>query len=429
MLDPARWARLSEPQFAFGGTGLGQRAKVGAVMDHHLRPPGATLSSIYESVFLTNTAPPIELPDREGKSYALTRANFEEHRAKLVKLIACIANRANDVGYIVCRGDAQEANLVDGALVDDAVRSKVYPHVPFELTRENVGGRVVDFIVVSSRNRPHLMTNAGGEMIIPFRGAANNITAGRHELDHMYEARQLVALRQLLARAAAPGENPVDQFLAEVDWGGLSETSDQEFVYAIVPQFLEDMPLGSLVDSKDAHAITNNIFHETIESAGVQDWFAQFGSFVTGRHDGYFEIYQPSAFEGHRIGTIRLYDIGAVIARVWILEPQIDGQKMFSFNHFTTALRGTLDFASRVYAQATFPKGDVEIRTALANAEDLGLWIVPSANPRKVLPNRDVGRRCFIPNRPIVVDPHLLQAQATEISEKIGRALKTHYGS
>lgn len=121
-----------------------------------------------------------------------------------------------------------------------------------------------------------------------------------------------------------------------------------------------------------------------------------------------------------------MYDVGALITRIWILEPLFDGQKRYSFNHFLTALRGTLEFTSRLYADAGYPVGEVEIHSALANAEDLDLWITPSIN--HVLPNRDVGRRLYVPKRPVVVDPHAMEAQASELVDRIGRALRSHYG-
>lgn len=387
----------------------------------------ATHRTVYDALFPGGAPTAIEYPDREGKAYALTRAGFEANREKLIKTIACIANRAKSVGYIVCRGAATEEALVDAALVDDAVRSKIFPHVPFELTRRNLDGLVVDFITIDTRHRPHLMLNSGGELVIPFRGAANNITAGRHELDRIYEERQLLALRQLLARADAPDEDPVERFLLEADWGGLSETQAQEFLFAIVPQHLEQRPLAEFVVAKDAHAIVHNIWLQAINVTGPSDWFAPEAGIVAGYHDDYFEIYQPSRFTGHRIGTIRVYDVGALVSRIWIIEPLIDDRKRFSFNHFCTSLRGTIEFAWRLYAHASYPLGKVEIRAGLANAEDLDLWITPSVN--HILPNRDVGRRLYVPKRPIVMESHALEAKAGDIADVIGRDLKRHYGA
>ena len=192
--------------------------------------------------------------------------------------------------------------------------------------------------------------------------------------------------------AGTPDEDPVEQFLAEVDWGGLAETEDQEFIFAVVPQDLSETPFAEFIHGKDIHARVNNIWLETMNLTGTSDWFARNAGIVTSYRDNLLEIYQPSAFEGHRIGTIRLYDVGALVSRIWILEPLIDKQKRFSFEHFQMALRCTLEFTWRLYEQASYPAGDVEVRRASANAEDLNLWITPSIN--NVLPNRDVGRRC-----------------------------------
>lgn len=397
-------------------------------MTDNMNAAAVTYRAIYDSVFpsaatLTSTT---ERPDRETKSFALTRAAFDANRDKLVRTIACIANSAKSIGYILCRGGPNEDPLVDAAPVDDAVRSKVFPHVPFEITRQQIDGNIVDFITIETRNRPHFMMNSASELVVPFRGAANNITAGRHELDRIYEERQVLALRRLLARGGAPDEDPVEMFIAEVDWGGLSETQDQEFVFAVVPQDLGQTPLAEFICAKDAHAIVNNIWIQAMNVTGDSDWFARNAGIVTGYRDNYLEIYQPSAFQDHRIGTIRVYDMGALISRIWILEPLMDGRKRYSFNHFQTALRGTLEFTWRLYAHAGYPVGEVEIRSALVNAEDLDLWITPSVN--HILPNRDVGRRLYVPKRPVVVDPHAIEAQASDLTGRIGRALRSHYG-
>jgi hypothetical protein len=398
-------------------------------MEDDLSRAVESLENVYRSLFPSADGDPLELPTREGKAYALTHAAFAEKKGQLSKVIAAIANRTTEVGYVVCRGGAVEADLVDGAVVDDAVRATVYPHVPLSVTRQSIDGRTVDFIVIGpSRNRPHLMRNGGGEMIIPFRGAANNITAGRHEIDAMYEDRFVVQLRRNLQRLTGDLSDPVEDFLAQNDWGGLSETSDPEFVFAVVPQEHTKAPLLDLIQAPDAHARVQAVWSDTIRADGDTDWFTLHGSFVTGFHDDYLEAYQP-ARDDHRIGTIRMYDSGAIVTRIWILEPSVDGQKMYSFNHFKTALRASLRFAWRLYQAAQSPTSEVEVRCALANAEDLDLWIVPSANPRKVLPNRDVGRRLFLPKRPVTVDPHELEARAADVSEQVGRVLKSHYGS
>lgn len=397
-------------------------------MDDNISRAAESLDEVYRSLFTSPDGNPLELPTREGKAYALTHTTFAEKKAALTKVIAAIANRTTEVGYVVCRGGPTEADLVDAAIVDDAVRAAVYPHVPLRVIRQGIDGRVVDFIVIGpSRNRPHLMRNAGGEMIIPFRGAANNITAGRFELDAMYEERFIVQLRRDLQRLAGDQTDPIEEFLAQNDWGGLSETSDAEFVFAVVPESLGTTPLADLIQSSDAHARVQAVWSDTIRADGDTDWFTLHGSFVTGFHDYYLEAYQP-AHDDHRIGTIRIYDSGAVVTRIWILEPFIDGEKMFSFNHFKTALRASLRFAWRLYEATRYPAAKVELRCALANAEDLGLWIVPSANPRIVLPNRDVGRRLYLPKRPVILDPHELEARAAEVSEQVGRILKSHYG-
>ena len=51
---------------------------------------------------------------------------------------------------------------------------------------------------------------------------------------------------------------------------------------------------------------------------------------------------------------------------------------LMSRSDFRTALCGTLKFTWRLYAHAGYPVGDVEIRSALANAEDLICALCPA---------------------------------------------------
>lgn len=387
-----------------------------------------SLDQVYRTVFVDEGSPPRELPSREGKSYALTASMFRAKRDKIVKTIASLANHGADIAYIIFRGDKVEDDPVDPALVDDAIRSVIYPRITVEIVRSSIDGRVVDFVKVpATKNRPHLMKNTSDELILPVRGAANNSTAGRHELDAMYDERTLDLIRRALnVKVDRDPREATEDYLNEIDWGGVSESVDPEFVFAVVPAPIGGTPLKTFIDSRELHSVLFNAWTETITKENETDWFTLNGDFVTGYHDDYIEAYQP-ARDNHRIGTIRIFDTGVVVTRIWILEPVIDGSKMFSFNHFKTALRLSLIYTSRVYALAGLPGTDLEIRCSLIRTGDLDLWITPS-HPRRVLQNRDVGRRLEIPKRSIRAHSNELAAKAAAISEDVARALRGHYG-
>jgi hypothetical protein len=272
-------------------------------MDNESPSPAESLDDVYRSLFPTPGGDPIELPTREGKSYALTHATFAEKKAAIVKLVASIANRAPEIGYVVFRGDPNEAAIVDGAVVDDAIRSTIFPHVSFAVDRRSIDGLTVDFLIIGpNRNRPHVMRNSAGEFVVPFRGAANNIMAGRFELDNMYETRQVTSLRRELQRLSNDDDDSVGEFLAENDWGGLSETADPEFVYAIVPEVTRNTALQGFIQAPNLNMLFITIMQRTMQEFGEENWFVWTGGFTSGFYDDYAELYQ-SAREKHRIGN------------------------------------------------------------------------------------------------------------------------------
>jgi hypothetical protein len=385
-----------------------------------------SIEDVYRSLFQAGTAQP-ELPTREAKSYGLTEAEFNSRADKIVKTLASIANTGADAGYIIFQGEVTAHQLVDAAIVDKAVSSLVHPRIRFDIQQYVIDGRYVDVIrIPKSEHRPHLLKNRGGEIIIPFRGAANNVTAGWHELNEMYDARFRSLFASMLgSRSLEPADDPVGEELHGLDWGGATGSEDPEFVFALVPA-KPGQYLKALIEGQHAHSVLNNIFTRTINEAKVVDWFAPHGDFITGPRDGAVELYQ-TARGGHRIGTVMLYDSGSIIARIWILDPEVYGAPAFFLSHFVSALRGSLQFAHRVYAEAD-AEMKLELRCALFNAQELTL-LVPSAFGTNVaLANRDVGRRLFLPKRPIELLSNELDARAPEVADQVGKKLKTHYG-
>jgi hypothetical protein len=228
--------------------------------------------------------------------------------------------------------------------------------------------------------------------------------------------------------------NSTDAVLArlrEIDWGDLSGAKGPNFLFCVTPLGLGDaLPLRALVESSSAHNIVQSEVNGTLSEDGTPDWLGgPIVELTSTLHEDYFEAWQP-ARGGERIGTLFIYESGIIIARIWILEPTATGEKVFSFMHFIAALRASLRFAGRLYKHATMPIGAVDIRALLVNAEDLDLWKTPgaltTANRRA---NRDVGRILQLPNRPFSAIAGSLEAEADEISQRLGRSLLDHYGA
>jgi hypothetical protein len=354
-------------------------------------------------------------------------------KEKIIKTIAAMANRGFDVAYIVFRGDLASEAQIDAAELDDAIRKTLYPSVSVELEgRRIIDGFAVDFLrIAGGQNRPHFMRNASNEMTIPFRGAANNTMAARHELDEMYRERTIDLIRRALAGGspAVSDEDPVLTKLQEIDWGNASSATDPEFIFSLVPTRDDRArPLRDLIESRSAHVVVNNAVLQIV-SKEASDWLAgPTSDLVSAPREDYLEVWQP-ARDGHRIGTILLYESGIVIVRIWILEPFMDGERAFSFNHFKSAFRASLWFASLIYQHATVPIGPVDVRGLIINAQDLDLWMTPSNNPKIIRQNKDVGRYWYLPKRPIEVNPGSLEAEADSLAERFGKSLLAHYGT
>jgi hypothetical protein len=165
-----------------------------------------------------------ELSNEEAKRYFLTTESFRVHRDRIVLTIAGIANTGLE-GAIVFRGPEQLPEpVLDGAVLDDAIRRVVHPRVDAFVLTQTIEGQRVDFIrVPESNRRPHIISLNDGRFAVPIRGVANNIAAARAELDEMYHAQHLAFIRSIVPDAENPMTSELHQTVKHVGIGWRSE--------------------------------------------------------------------------------------------------------------------------------------------------------------------------------------------------------------
>jgi hypothetical protein len=268
-----------------------------------------------------------ELHNIEKKGYYLTADRLANNplKSNIVETVAHIANQQADNGVIIFQETPPPVGLtplVDPKYVDDAIRSRVVPHVLVNVVSRDVGGQRVDAIIIPrTSNRPHLLKLDDGRVILPIRGAANNLTAARAELDQMYEERFIGILRQALPQYYIGGADPVTPHLERVRYG-LSEDDVPETSVMVIPLPLQpDRLTEELLLNAKTGPLVARLLNETqdIDRARFQDWFGR----DQGSRDGglYFEVYAPR-LRGAPPWSIRLYRSGTVIYRseLWLIE-------------------------------------------------------------------------------------------------------------
>ena len=149
------------------------------------------------------------------------------HGQKLVETIAAIANTGRADGIIMCQGRIGEHGapaIEDPQRLDLLVRTSVYPPVHFTIERITIAQSAVDVIVIPrSSQRPHFMKLSDGDnrFFVPLRGAANNVTAARHQVDEMYQELTLETLRRAFPGIRIDGDagDITLNYAAEIGYG------------------------------------------------------------------------------------------------------------------------------------------------------------------------------------------------------------------
>jgi predicted HTH transcriptional regulator len=179
---------------------------VSAPLDPQESPlPDASLDTVYRRLFATDGSK-TEFPQYERKDYFLSAEMISIHGKVLIETIAGIANVGRATGFIMCRGklDIQNGSsdppvIEDSERLDQLMRAAVYPPVHFTVDRVTIEGAMVDVVFIPKSNqRPHFMKDLSGahRFFVPIRGAANNTTAARHQVDQMYQELTIETLRR-----------------------------------------------------------------------------------------------------------------------------------------------------------------------------------------------------------------------------------------
>jgi hypothetical protein len=191
--------------------------------DGVLNVSAASLEALYRRLF-SDDGGAAEHPSYEAKRFYLTPDMIDLHRDNLVETIAGIANVGRETGLIFCQGRGDPSAIEDPERLDQIARAAVHPRVHFTIQRMEVAGRMVDLIAIPlSLTRPHVMRASGGanRYFIPLRGAANNITTARHELDLMYREATLDMLRRAFPHASIEIDagDAVLRYVEEIGYG------------------------------------------------------------------------------------------------------------------------------------------------------------------------------------------------------------------
>lgn len=156
----------------------------------------------------------VEFPGAELKSYSFSAANIRNNAKKIAETIAGLANRGFEQSYVVgVSSDPAEAPLLDPAELDDLLMKHVHPRVVAELVRRTYDGLTVDFAIIpKSALRPHIIRIDDGRYVVPLRGLANNVTAARNEIEHIYESRMMDILQRAFPQLTIGQQDPLSSY-------------------------------------------------------------------------------------------------------------------------------------------------------------------------------------------------------------------------
>lgn len=181
-----------------------------------------SLEPVYRRLFAEDGSAG-EFPEYEKKDYFLSSEMIGLHKAALVDAIAGIANFGHP-GIIMCRGRNGPPPLEDAERLDQIVRASVFPSPHFTVERLTIAGSVVDVIVIpGSALRPHFIRDPSGanRFYIALRGAANNATAARHQVDEMYRESTIETIRRAFPnlRVETDGKDVVLSYIMDIGYG------------------------------------------------------------------------------------------------------------------------------------------------------------------------------------------------------------------
>lgn len=394
-----------------------------------MNPNLETLRELYSRLVNASNA---ERPNEELKSYALTDADAKANARKLAETIAGIANHGYSFGYVVCVGPATSDKAIDGARLDDLIVKYVHPRVLVTLQREEINGSIVDFIIIpKSDRRPHLIRVDDGRYVVPFRGIANNTSAARTELDHIYRERTIDMMRSAFPGLEIGEQDAIGKYLDRINYG-TGPSDEPQIAFTITPKSvpMRLIPHEALLETPAARQRVFNLSTDAINAdfKRHQDWFSVSGGLAYYAREDYLEILQAGSGGQYHWGA-RVYNTGTITYSSIIYPAQFStppgALPLFWFKNMASA---TLTFAHLVYETVDVTVDEIAVRALVKDAQGLrlrewGRFEIPvdgsmiDPQPVVLIPTHD----------PLWTTRTALKSDIPKIVEELGRILKTRF--
>ncbi len=368
-----------------------------------------------------------ELAQFEAKGYPLTRENFAFHKERLVQTVCHIANTGRPFGAIVCRSDADTSSqIIDPKIVDDAIHARIHPHIVTLVVQRTVNDRSVDAILIpKSSYRPHLMSFGDDRVIVPIRGAANNLTATRFEIDKMYEERFIAIIRQAFPQLIAEQPDAIDKYLETIQFG-LEKTGSPELSIVVLPVPLNRHAISDTV--LQGHQFAGTIGGLVTGTVNVdfnrfQHWFA--GDSHSWRDlEDHFEYYAID-IRGEPLWSVRLYLSGALVYRSPLWPLQFSGD--FGLGWFQDLVEATCVFAGRLFSAIKVDANEALVLSALVDAQEGALRVPGMFGATTQLKMKNPTPFLKIPKEPRPIPLATMEHTASALAGSIARILRTYF--
>jgi hypothetical protein len=375
---------------------------------------------------------------QELKSYALTEANAKAHAPKLAETIAAIANHGQSSGVVVCAGSeiATDA-IIDGAKLDDLVNRTVHPRVLVSLTRLEIDGRTVDFIIVPRSNlRPHIVRGSDGRYFVPFRGIANNSTAARAELDAIYREMTIEMIRQAMPGVSIGEDDPLGKYLDRISYG-LGKTDAPQLAFVVAPSSVPKR----LIENKDLlspEALRTTVLNLTSRAINEdftrhQDWFSTTSGITSFAQEDYAAVAQvQSVDDGQKpeyLWGARIYVTGVVSYSTIIYPTDVSMPPgAFPIDWFERMASATLAFARLAYEAFALPVDSIHVRALINRAQDLRLSRTGALQMTIQGEQKDPQPTILVPtHEPLATTLTTFKADSPTIVKELSRILMTRF--
>ena len=376
----------------------------------------------------------VEHSAAELKSFVFSRSSVTSRGRKLAESIAGLANRGNEIAYLVGRGDSISCEpIIDPAQLDDLMAKFVHPRIVVSLERREFDGATVDFVVIpKSSLRPHIIRIDDGRYVVPMRGLANNATAARIELDEMYQEAMLSTLRRAFPGVTIGERDAPGSYLESIGYG-LGPASEPQFAIAIVPSTFPNTIIDRerIVGDRAAIAVYRDIVVPTINERHDQreQWFPLYLVNLFREGEDYLEIRQTMNDGAYR-ATLRLNEAGTVTyARLLPTNTLDDGKRAFVPNWLRGYITATLAFAANAIKHFDLTAPRFSVRLILNRTQDIYVGrITDTLGTPQLFQSNAPDPTVVIPARaPLEVTRDQMLSNDEQITSELLRCLDAHY--